>query len=78
MDDHCPLATDPRDDGRPVFVIVAPARLTLLPAPTRAASQRLLAALARLALVASGVIEVIRFHRARHLAIGLVGDRRIA
>src|SRR5215211_3845597 len=34
LDDDRPLATDPGDDGRPVFGIMAPARLALLPAPT--------------------------------------------
>src|SRR5262245_5125538 len=39
LDHHCPLATDPGDDGRPIFVIMAPPGLTLLPAPTCAATQ---------------------------------------
>src|SRR5215510_6409205 len=34
LDDDCPLATDPRNNGRPVFVIMATARLALLPATT--------------------------------------------
>src|SRR5919106_6642181 len=42
LDDHCPLATDPGNNGGPVFVIVAPARLALLATPTRAAPQCLL------------------------------------
>src|SRR5213593_3103406 len=41
LDDNSPLATDPGDDGRPVFVIMAPTGLALLTATTRAASQRL-------------------------------------
>src|SRR5215510_11024874 len=45
VDDDRALATDPGDDGRPVFVIVPPTGLTFLATPTRAASQRLLAAL---------------------------------
>src|SRR5262249_55393647 len=44
LHDHRSLATDPGDDGWPVFVIVAPPGLALLAAPTRAAPQRLLAA----------------------------------
>ena len=33
LDDDCPLATAPRNNGRPIFVIMAPARLALLTAP---------------------------------------------
>src|SRR5438067_1002935 len=55
----CPLATDPGDDGRPVFVIVAPTGLALLTATTRAAPQRFLPALWCLAFVASRVIQFI-------------------
>jgi len=57
VEDDSPLATDPGDDGRPVFVIVAPARLALLAAPTGPAAQELFPAVFRLALVASGVVE---------------------
>src|SRR5215475_9047184 len=39
LDNNGSLATDPGHDGRPVFVIVAPARLALLPAPTRTTPQ---------------------------------------
>ena len=78
LDDHCPLATDPRDDRGPIFVVVSPPGLMFLAAPPRAAPQRLLAALARLALLARRVIQVIRLHGALHLPISLVGDSRIA
>src|SRR6266581_7212875 len=74
---HCPLATDPGDDGRPIFVIMAPTGLVLLTAPTRSAPQRLLATALRLPLVASGMVEVIRFHRACQLAGGFIGDGTI-
>src|SRR5262245_29983169 len=78
LDHHCPLATDPGDGGRSVFVIMTPPRLALLTAPTCAAPQRLLTTTVRLALLASGMIEVIRFHRALQPAIGFVGDGRLA
>src|SRR5215831_13531728 len=78
MDDDRALAADPGDDGRPVFVIVPPTGLTFLATPTRAASQGLLAALGRLALLPSGVIEVIRFDGALQLAPYLIGQGRIA
>src|SRR2546423_5898056 len=58
---NCPLATDPGDDGWPVFVIMAPTRLTFLAAPTRSTPQRLLPTLRGLPLLASGVGEIIRF-----------------
>src|SRR5215471_6036084 len=69
LDDDSPLATDPGDNRGPVFVIVPPTGLTLLAAPPRAASQRLLPTLLRLPLVARGVVEVIRFHCACELAM---------
>src|SRR5215831_5272671 len=78
VDDDCPLATDPGDHRGPVFVVMAPTGLTLLAAPSCAAAQRLLPALVRLALLPSGVIEVIRFHGALQLAVHLVGQGGIA
>jgi formate dehydrogenase iron-sulfur subunit len=72
------LPAHPRDNCRPVFVIMAPARLALLAAPTRAVSQRLLLALRRLPLVASGMVEVIRFHHAFQLAVHLRGQSGMA
>src|SRR6266446_3697647 len=75
VDDDRALAADPGDDGWPVFLIVAPARLALLAAPTRAAAQRLFPAAVRLALLPSGVIEFIRFHGALQLTLHLRGER---
>src|SRR5215813_557005 len=73
--DHNPsLAADPGDDVRAGLVIMAPAGLALLAAPTRAAAQRLLPTLFGLPLVARGVGEVIRLHRAFELAIHLIGQ----
>src|SRR4029453_2774791 len=60
------------------FVIVAPTGLAFLAAPPRAAAQRLLPALRRLALVAGRVIEVIRLDRPVQLALHLIGQGRIA
>src|SRR5215831_8719963 len=61
VDDDRPLATDPGDNGRPVFIIMAPPGLAFLPTATCSAPQRLLATACRLPLVAGGVIEVIGF-----------------
>src|SRR5262245_20584167 len=77
VDDNGPLATDPGGDRGAVFVVMPPAGLALLAAPTCAASQCLLPALLRLPLVPRDVVEVIRFHGAFSLAIHLVGHRRI-
>jgi len=55
-----------------------PTGLALLATPTRAAPQRLAATLLGLALLAGGVIEVIRFHRAFQLTLHLIGERGIA
>src|SRR5499426_3113955 len=41
VDDNRPLATDPRDNRRSVFVIVPPAWFALLATTTRPAPQRL-------------------------------------
>src|SRR3712207_6807699 len=41
LDDNSPLAAHPRDDRRPVFVVMTTARLALLAAPTRPAPQGL-------------------------------------
>src|SRR5262249_40700456 len=71
LDDDRPLATAPGDDRGPIFVITAPTRLAFLAATTRAATQGLLPTLLGLPLVARGVIEVIRFHRALQLALHL-------
>ena len=78
VDDHSPLATDPRDNRWPVLVIMAPAGLTLLAAPPRTASQCLFPALLGLPLVPRGVLEVIGFHGALQLALHLVGHGGIA
>src|SRR6266571_4057850 len=42
LDDDSPLATDPGNNGWPVFVVMAPAGLALLAATTRLATHRLL------------------------------------
>src|SRR5215831_8706623 len=73
LDDDRSLATDPRDDGWSVLVIMPPPGLTFLPTATRSAPQQLLAPALRLALLAGGVIEVIRFHRALQPLLGFVG-----
>ncbi len=57
---------------------MAAAGLALLAAPTRPTSQGLCPTLFRLALVAGGVIELIRFHSARQVAIHFIGQGRMA
>src|SRR5712691_6942432 len=56
---------------------MAPAGLAFLAATPRAASQRLLPALLRLPLVASGMVEVIGFNGAFQLAMHLIGQSGI-
>src|SRR5437870_5135323 len=72
LDDDSPLPTDPGDNRRPVFVIMAPTGLAFLPPATRAAPQVFFPTPLGFALLASSVIEVIGFDRALHLAIGFV------
>src|SRR2546429_4101322 len=78
LDDNRFLATDPGDAGWPVFVVMPPTGLALLAAPTCSATQVFFPTPLGFALLASSVIEVIGFDRALHLAIGFVGDGRIA
>src|SRR5215468_5056515 len=78
LDDDRPLPTDPSDNRRPILVIMATTGLAFLPPATRAAPQRLLATAVRLSLVTGGVVEVIGFHGACQLAVGFVGEGRIA
>src|SRR5712691_7190870 len=77
LDDDRPLATDPGDHRWPVFGIMAPTGLAFLAAPPRLASQRLRPTPLGLPLVAGGMVEVIRFHRACQLAMHLIRQRGI-
>src|SRR5712691_3973855 len=78
LDDDSPLPTDPGDNRRPILVIMATTGLAFLPPATRSAPQRLLATAWRLPLVPGGVVEVIGFHGACQLAVGFIGEGRIA
>ena len=78
LDDDRPLPTDPSDHRRPILVIMATTGLAFLPPATRSAPQRLLATALRLSLVTGGVVEVIGFHGACQLAVGFIGEGRIA
>src|SRR5262245_15585378 len=49
-----------------------------LPPATRVAPQRLLATALRLPLVPGGVVEVIGFHGTCYLAVGFIGEGRMA
>src|SRR5262245_64764053 len=61
------LAAHPGDDGWPVFVVMPPTGLALLPTTTRSAPQGLVPTLFGLPLTPSGVIEFIRFNGACQL-----------
>src|SRR5262249_32524731 len=78
LDDDRPLTTDPGDNRRSIFVVMSPARFALLAPPPRSATQVSFAPLLGLALLASGVIEVIRFHCTCYLAVGFIGEGCIA
>src|SRR5207302_5629133 len=62
----------------PVFVIMAPTRLTFLAAPTRSTPQRLLPTLLGLPLLASGVVEGIRFDGPFSVTLHCIGQRSMA
>src|SRR5215831_14887629 len=78
VDHDATLTAHPGDNGRPIFVIMAPARLAFLPATTRAASQRFLATVWCLPLLARGVREVIRFNGPFQLTMHLIEQRGMA
>jgi hypothetical protein len=78
LDDDRPLATPPGDNRGPSFGILAPARLALRTTATRPAPPRLLATTWRVALLPSGVLEALRFHRACQLTLHLRGARGMA
>src|SRR5262249_30230513 len=78
LDDDSPLATDPGDDGWPIFVVMATAWLALLTATTGSAAQVLFSSVLRLPLVSSRMVEVVRFDRPLQLAVHLIGQRGIA
>src|SRR5262245_17689608 len=63
LDDDRPLATDPGNNGGPVFVKMAPSWFTLLAPPPRPATQRFLPAVECLTVLPSSVIEFIGFDR---------------
>src|SRR5262249_21750887 len=78
LDHHCPLATDPGDDGRPIFVLMAPTGLALLPTPTRWAPQGLGPSVFGLAFLASRVIELIGFDGPCQLPLHFIGQGSIS
>src|SRR5262249_19412121 len=78
LDTNSPLATDPGDHRRPVFVLMATTGLAFLATATRAAPQRLLATAWRLPFVAGRMVEVIGFDRPLQLALHLLGQGGIA
>src|SRR5215471_13572162 len=74
LDDASSLAADPGDDRGSVFVVMASTGLAFLAAPPGLATQYLLPAVCRLALVARSMVEIIRFDRAVQLALYLRGQ----
>src|SRR5262247_2842607 len=67
VDHDAPLTAHPGDNGRPIFVVMAPPGLAFLAAPPWRAAQRFRPARLGLSLVSGGMIEVIRFHGALQL-----------
>src|SRR5215475_4554726 len=78
VDHDATLTAYPGDNGRPIFVVMAPPGLAFLATPPWLAAQRFLPTLLGLPLLASGVIEIIRFHGALQLPLHLVGQGGIA
>src|SRR4029450_10238116 len=78
VDHDATLTAYPSDNGRPIFVVMAPAGLAFLATPPWLAAQRFLPTLLGLPLLASRVIEIIRFHGALQLPLHLVGQGGIA
>src|SRR5262245_34021419 len=63
VDHDATLTTHPSDNGRPIFVVMAPSGLAFLATPPWRAAQRFRPARLGLSLVSGGVIEVIGFDR---------------
>src|SRR5215831_17577844 len=78
VDHDATLTAYPGDNGRPIFVVMAPAGLAFLATPPWRAAQRFLPTLLGLPLLASGVIEIIRFHGALQLPLHLIGQGGMA
>src|SRR4029450_12472481 len=70
------LAADPRDDGGPILVVMAAPGLTFLAASPWRAAQCLFPTLLGLALVASGMIQVVGFDRPCQLPPHLIRQGR--
>jgi hypothetical protein len=76
---HAPsLAADPRADGGPILVVMAAPGLTFLAAPPWRAAQGLFPTLPGLALVASGMLQVVGFDRPCPLPPHLIRQGGIA
>src|SRR5215813_11732131 len=78
VDHDATLTAYPGDNGRPIFVVMAPAGLAFLATPPWLAAQRFLPTMFGLAFLTSRVIEIIRFHGALQLPRHLVGQGGIA
>src|SRR4029453_3755213 len=63
LDHDATLRAHPGDNGRPIFVVMAPPGLAFLATPPWRAAQRFRPARLGLSLLAGGVIEVIGFDR---------------
>src|SRR5262245_59252200 len=72
VDHNTSLTADPRDDGGPILVIMAPPGLAFLAAPPWRAAQGLFPTLLGLALVASSLIQVVGFDRPRQVPLHLI------
>src|ERR671922_287375 len=78
VDHDATLMADPGDNGRPIFVVMAPPGLAFLATPPWLAAQRFRPAFLGLSLVSGGVIEVIGFDRPFQLTADFIGESRIA
>ena len=78
VDHDATLTAHPGDNGRPIFVVMAPPGLAFLATPPWLAAQRFRPARLGLSLVSGGVIEVIGFDRPFSLTTDLIGQGHIA
>ena len=77
LEDDGVLPTDLDKKGWPVFVIMASTGLALLAASTRPVPQHLRPTLLGLALLASGVVELLRLDRPCQLTLQFIAQGRI-
>src|SRR5262245_44802800 len=78
VDHDTTLTAHPGDNGRPIFVVMAPPGLAFLATPPWLAAQRFRPSHLGLSLESGGMIQVVGFDCPRQLPLHFVGESRMA